>query len=151
MHTGGSVLFTNEKIQKHNQLKWLWLVCTSICNRFVPWYKPSDTIIWPRKDAYTLCGLPQLTGDGSFPKTTRRVPYHVHNSKTIVDIFCVCRMPNDNQEYLHCFQCNGWYHPTCVDIPNWVINSKRRWRCYTCRGKNARKANFHKSTKNNLH
>ena len=52
-----------------------------------------------------------------FPKTTRQVPYHVHNSRTTLDIFCVCRMPNDNQEYVQCFQCNGWYHPTCVDIP----------------------------------
>ena len=62
-----------------------------------------------------------------FPKTSQWVPYHVTKNMTSVVIFCVCRMPNDRKEYVQCFQYNGWHHPTCVSIPDWVINSNRRW------------------------
>ena len=146
MHTGGSVLFMNEKVQKQINSSDCGLFAlafaTDLCHGIDPVTQSYDQEKMRAHYVDCLNSVEMVP----FPKTTRRVPYHTHNSKATVDIFCVCRMPNDNQEYVQCFQCSGWYHPTCVDIPNWVINSKRRWRCDTCRGKNARKAHFHKST-----
>ena len=139
MHTGGSILFSNEKVQKQINSSDCGLFAlafaTDLCHNIDPVTQSYDQEKMRAHYVNCLDSLEMVP----FPKTTRRVPYHLHNSKATVDIFCVCRMPNDNQEYVQCFQCNGWYHPTCVDIPNWVINSKRRWRCETCRGKNAKK------------
>ena len=144
MHTGGSILFTNEKIQKQINSSDCGLFAlafaTDLCHGIDPVTQSYDQEKMRAHYVDCLDSLEMVP----FPKTTRRVPYHSHNSKATVDIFCICRMPNDNQEYVQCFQCNGWYHPTCVDIPNWVINSKRKWRCDTCRGMNARKANLQK-------
>lgn len=47
------------------------------------------------------------------------VPYHMCRTKLSVDINCVCRLPDDKKQ---CFQCQAWYHSTCVDIP---MNMKR--------------------------
>lgn len=144
MHTGGSILFSNEKVQKQINSSDCGLFAlafaTDLCHGIDPVTQSYDQEKMRAHYVNCLDSLEMVP----FPKTTRRVPYHLHNSKATVDIFCVCRMPNDNQEYVQCFQCNGWYHPTCVDIPNWVINSKRRWRCETCRGKNAKKAHLNK-------
>ena len=41
------------------------------------------------------------------------------------------------------FQCNGWYHATCVSIPDWVLNSNRRWKCDTCNGKKGERYHLH--------
>ena len=59
-----------------------------------------------------------------FPKTTRRVPYHMVQNKTSVPIFCQCRLPNDKREYVECFKCSTWYHTECAQVPEWAINSK---------------------------
>ena len=85
--------------------------------------------------------LPQDTIKFGCP--ARQVPYHVTKNMTSVAIFCVCRMPNDKKEYVQCSQCNGWFHPTCVSIPAWVLNSNRRWKCDTCKGKKGERYHLH--------
>ena len=72
-----------------------------------------------------------------FPKTEKRVPFHVGYKKSFVSIFCECRLPNDNAEYVQCFTCRAWYHPACVNIPKWALNSERGWRCRQCKGNSA--------------
>ena len=74
-----------------------------------------------------------------FPKTERRVPLPLSSSKTSVPIFCLCRLPNDKQEYVECFKCKGWYHPECASIPTWAVNSKLRWKCPKCKPRKERK------------
>ena len=69
-----------------------------------------------------------------FPKTTKRVPSEMTCIKTLVEIFCLCRQPNDHHQYVQCFFCQEWYHPTCMDIPIRVINTRRKWRCVKCKG-----------------
>ena len=61
-----------------NQYKWLWLVCTGICNRFMPWIKPCDGNIWPAKHASTLHQMPGFRRDGPSPKviTAGTLPCH---------------------------------------------------------------------------
>lgn len=63
-------------------------------------------------------------------KASWLVPYHASENITNVVIFCVWRMLNDKKA-VQCFQGNGWYHPTCVSIPNWMIKSNRRRKCDT--------------------
>lgn len=69
-----------------------------------------------------------------FPKTTRRVPFHISCNKSSVAIYCLCRMPYDKEEYVQCsYRCRAWYHTSCVNIPEWAINSGRKWKCGKCR------------------
>lgn len=72
-----------------------------------------------------------------FPKTEKRVPFHLGSKKSLVAIYCVCRLPNDKEEYVQCSngKCKEWYHPKCVKIPDWVRNSNHKWRCNKCKGK----------------
>jgi len=137
MHAGDSILFLNEKVQKQTNM--------SDCGLFALAYATDlgygiDPVTQENLRAHYVSCLDSLEMV-PFPRVSRRVPYHPSNHRTTVPIFCACRRPNDNKEYVQCSHCNRWYHPTCVNIPDWVINSKRKWRCDTCRGKNAR--NFH--------
>ena len=72
-----------------------------------------------------------------FPKTEKRVSFHLGSKKSLVAIYCVCRLPNDKEEYVQCSndKCKEWYHPKCVKIPDWVRNSNHKWRCNKCKGK----------------
>ena len=143
MHAGDSILFINEKVQKQINLSDCGLFAlafaTDLCHGVDPQTQAYDQENMRAHYVSCLESHEMIP----FPKTSRRVPYHVTKKMTTVAIFCVCRMPNDKKEYVQCSQCNGWYHPTCVSIPDWVINSRRRWKCDTCRGKNARRSHLH--------
>ena len=103
MHTGGSILFTNEKVQKQINSSDCGLFAlafaTDLCHGIDPVTQAYDQEKMRAHYVNCLDSLEMVP----FPKTTRRVPYHLHNSKATVDIFCICRMPNDNQEYVQCF------------------------------------------------
>ena len=69
-----------------------------------------------------------------FPKTTRKFPSHISSNKSSVAIYCVCRMPYDKEEYVQCsYRCKAWYHTSCVNIPEWAINSGRKLKCGKCK------------------
>ena len=69
-----------------------------------------------------------------FPKTTRKVPLHITSKISSVAIYCVCRMPYDKTEYVQCsYRCRAWFHTSCVKIPEWAINSGRKWKCDKCK------------------
>ena len=68
-----------------------------------------------------------------FPETTMRVPWHDNVRERIVPIFCLCRMPNDNKEYVQCTGCKQWYHPGCAKVPDSARSKRRqRWFCHMC-------------------
>ena len=67
------------------------------------------------------------------PSSTRRVIYHNDQKKTLVQIFCGCRLPNDKKEYVQCFKCSGWYNLDSERVRDWAINSKRKWQCQKCK------------------
>lgn len=73
-------------------------------------------------------------------KASWLVPYHASENITNVVIFCVWRMLNDKKA-VQCFQGNGWYHPACVSIPDWMIKSNRRWKWHL-QGKEGWKISF---------
>ena len=143
MHAGDSILFINEKVQKQINASDCGLsalaFATDLCHGIDPVTQAYDQ---EKMRAHYVSCL-ESREMAPFPRTSQQVPYHLTKNMTTVAIFCVCRMPNDKEEYVQCSQCDGWYHSTCVNIPYWVINSNRRWRCDKCRGKNARRSQLH--------
>lgn len=76
-----------------------------------------------------------------FPRTTRRVPFHLSCNKSAVVIYCVCRLPYDKGEYVQgSFKCKAWYHPACVNVPALAVNSGRKWTCNRSKDAAKRKA-----------
>ena len=33
-----------------------------------------------------------------------------------VELFCLCRQPDDGREFIECDSCNQWYHCECVGV-----------------------------------
>ena len=112
----------------------------------MPWIRPCDGRIWPAKHKSINYYLRCLDLEEMVPlsKASWLVPHHASENISNVVIFCVWRMPNGRKDE-QCFQCNGWYHPTCVSIPDWMIKSNRRWKYDTCRGKKVERYHLHKS------
>ena len=133
LHTGDVVTFVNEKVQKQLGSSDCGLFAlafaTDLCHGLDPTNRSYDQQMM--RQHYVNC----LEGGmmSPFPTTTRRVPYHLDTKKTIIPIFCECRLPNDKKEYVECSRCSGWYHPDCVQVPDWAINSKRKWQCQKCK------------------
>lgn len=143
MHTRESVTFFNEKVQRQANDKDCGLFAlafsTDVCHGIDPATQSYDQV--KLREHYVSCL--DSRNMVPFPRTTRRVPYHLTTRNTTVPIFRVCRMPNDKKEYVQCSQCCGWYHPTCVNIPMYAISTNRKWRCDKCRASHARKPNLH--------
>lgn len=133
LHTGDAVTFINEKVQKQIGFADCGLFAlafaTDLCQGFDPTTQSYDQSLM--RQHYVNC-LESATMS-PFPKTTRRVPYHMVQKKTSVPIFCQCRFPNDKREYVECFKCSSWYHTECVQVPEWAINSKTKWQCQKCK------------------
>ena len=118
MQAGNSTSFINEKVQKQINTSDCGLVAlafeTDLCHGLDPMTETYDQQnMCPH---YVRCmDLGEIV---PFPKASWHEPYHIAKNITTVAIFCVCRMPNDKKEKVQCLQCNGWYHPTCVSIPD---------------------------------
>lgn len=97
------------------------------------WSISNITEAQPEGNAATLCYLFRVWGDSPFPKTDKRVPFHLGCNSISVPIFCLCRLPKDRKEYVECFSCHGLYHPDCVSIPEWAVKSRLQWNCQKCR------------------
>ncbi len=124
---GGTTLtFVNEKVQKQWGLSDCGLFAsafaTDLCHGLDPVNEKYDQTAMHQHYVHCL-GTNAMV---PFPNTNKRVPCQMTCIKTLVDIHCVCRLPNDHQPYVRCFFCQEWYHPTCVKIPSNVINSKRK-------------------------
>ncbi|CAB4019209.1 Calcium-responsive transcription factor, partial [Paramuricea clavata] len=128
-HSGCTMTFLNEKVQKQIGVSECGLFAlafaTDLCYGFDPANQHYDQTIM--RQHYVNCL--ESKAMVPFPKTTKRVSCHATCIKTQVDIFCICRQPDDHKQYVQCFRCQEWYHPTCAGIPTTVINSKKRWRC----------------------
>ena len=139
MFPGDSVSFINEKVQRqlnHNDCGLFALaIATDLCHGIDPVTQSYDQS--KLRQHYINCLESRKMAP--FPKTSRRVIHHLGTEKQTVAIYCVCRLPNDKQEYVQCFECHGRYHPSCVKVPEWALITKRRWRCDKCRSKNVKK------------
>ena len=133
MYPGDTVTFMNEKVQRQVDSNDCGLFAlafaTDFCHGLDPAMQRYDQ--GSMRQHYVDC-----LENGTmvpFPKTTRRVRFHLGNNKSSVAIYCVCRLPYDKEKYVQCSKCKSWYHPTCVQVPAWAINTGRKWRCNKCR------------------
>ena len=69
-----------------------------------------------------------------FPRTHRRVNFYKSVKTLTVPIYCVCRMPNDNNPYVQCNHCKEWYHLDCVNVPETAVQNDKPWVCIKCKG-----------------
>ena len=143
MFPGDSVSFVNEKVQRqlnHDDCGLFALaIATDLCHSVDPVTQSYDQS--KLRQHYVNCLESRKMAP--FPKTSRRVIHHLGTEKQTIAIYCVCRLPNDKQEYVQCFHCHGWYHPSCVNVPEWALKTKRRWRCDKCMSKNIKKPYLH--------
>ena len=128
-----TVTFLNEKVQRQfggsNCGLFALAFATDLCHGLDPTtqtYSQSQM----RQHYISCLESGQMT---PFPKTSKRVQYHLSCMKTSVPIYCLCRLPNDKKQYVECFTCDGWYHPDCASVPKWAINSRLQWRCQKCK------------------
>ena len=130
MYPGDKVTFINEKVQRQVGGSDCGLFSlafgTDLCHSIDPTNQGS------MRQHYVNCL--ENGAMSPFPKTEKRGPRYLGSIKSSVAIYCVCRLPYDREEYVQCSNghCKKWYHPTCVKIPAWAINSNRKWRCNKC-------------------
>jgi len=62
-----------------------------------------------------------------FPSTV--IPPHRPILRTkVLQLYCMCRMPDDGREMVQCDRCDSWYHVSCVGLDN----TARDWYCNKC-------------------
>ena len=62
----------------------------------------------------------------------RRIIRPPHIQK--VEVFCVCRLPDDGSEMIQCCQCQEWFHTSCIRVPRaWLKNPNIPWLCTSCK------------------
>lgn len=70
-----------------------------------------------------------------FPIRNNRQTIGIVTTK-IVELFCLCRMPEDNDPenpFAECTACQQWFHKTCATIPETVFEDENEmWTCCQC-------------------
>jgi len=56
----------------------------------------------------------------------------VTNDTTASKILCICKLPDTGEQYLTCKQCNGKFHPRCVNISETVDVNTYDYTCTEC-------------------
>ena len=136
LHTGDQVMFINEKVQRQMGSSdcglYALAFATDLCHGIDPTSPRSYDQALMRQHYVECLEKGRMA---PFPSSTRRVIYHNDQKRTLVQIFCGCRLPNDKKEYVQCFKCSGWYHLDCERVPDWAVNSKRKWQCQKCKNR----------------
>ena len=127
-------MFMNEKVQRQMSSSDCGLYALAFATDLRHGIDPASPRIYDQavmRQHYIEClekgRMPPL------PSSTRRVICHNDQKRTLVQIFCGCRLPNDKKEYVQCFKCSGWYNLDCERVRDWAINSKRKWQCQKCK------------------
>ena len=47
-------------------------------------------------------------------------------------VYCTCRMPEMDECMVECTKCAQWYHVSCVNVPQAVLDSSTPWFCTKC-------------------
>ena len=74
-----------------------------------------------------------------FPGIDAKRKRYLHSSrnKSLVELYCTCRMPYDSKEgrnMVECDECKEWYHKKCERISVEVFRNKNMtWQCSSCR------------------
>ncbi|CAM1331910.1 SPP1 (predicted) [Pycnogonum litorale] len=48
-----------------------------------------------------------------------------------VDIYCICRMPDNRILMICCDKCDEWFHSTCVNLGK-IPRKRKKWYCQSC-------------------
>ena len=134
MHRGDKVTIINEKVQRQVGGSDCALFALAFARDLCHGLNPKNQKYHQGSMQKHYISCLENAAMVPFPKTEKRVPSHLDCKKSFVSIFCECRPPKDRAEYVQCHTCRAWYHPTCVNIPEWAVNTKRRWRCSKCKG-----------------
>ena len=130
LHTGSEVTFVYEKVQKQLGSSDCGLFAlafaTDLCHGLDPTKQSYNQEMMPRHFVSCL-EKGKMT---PFPNTAKRVPFHLAMQKAKVPIFCICRLPYDKEDMSSV--ANDWYRTDCVKVPEWAVNTKRKWGCRKC-------------------
>jgi len=132
-HRGKTVTLIHEKVQKQKGINDCGLFAIAFATTLCHGHDPATTRYDQKAMRQHLVDCLESLDISEFPSTDKRVPLVEYATKKSVPIYCSCRMPNNNKEYVQCDGCREWFHPTCANIPSVVVNTKRQWRCFTCR------------------
>ena len=133
VHPQDTVTFLNEKVQRQIGGSDCGLFALAFVTDLCHGLDPSTQRYSQREIRQHYVNCLELGRMTPFPKTNKRVHYHLSSNKTTVPVFCLCRLPNDKKEYVECLSCHGWYHLECASIPKWAVNSRIPWKCPNCR------------------
>ena len=136
LHTDDQLMFMNEKVQRQMGSSDCGLYAlefaTDLCHGIDP-TSPRSYDQALMRHHYVECL--EKGRMAPFPSSTRRVIYHNDQKRTLFQISCGCRLPNDKKDYVQCFKCSGWYHLDCERVRDWAVNSKRKWQCQKCKNR----------------
>ena len=82
-----------------------------------------------------LCECLTKSSLSEFPaKGERSLRPIQYQSVMRLDIFCICRLPeHQDEEWAECEKCLKWFHRHCLDIPDNVFNEVQEpWMCPNC-------------------
>ena len=63
---------------------------------------------------------------------SRRATKMSRTRTEIVQVFCVCRLPDNGETMIQCASCEEWFHRSCMSIPKKYINSQIVRYCNRC-------------------
>ena len=137
LHRGKSVQIINEKVQKQQGSNDCAIFAIAFATTLCHGNNPTTTRYDQKAMRNHLVDCLEALDMREFPTTEKRVPLVlVPVSRKTVPVYCTCRLPDDNAEYVQCDgHCSEWYHPAWANIPQSVIrNTNKRWMCFKCRG-----------------
>ena len=134
MYPGDKVTFINEKVQRQVGGSDCGLFSlafgTNLCHSIDPTNQKYNQ--GSMRQHYVNCL--ENGAMSPFPKTEKRGHVTWAGSSHLL-LFTVCvgyHMTEKNMFSAAMDIAKKWYHPTCVKIPAWAINSNRKWRCNKC-------------------
>ena len=103
LHPGNGVTFINEKVQKQVGLSDCGLFALAFATDLCHGFDPTAQKYNQREFRHHYKSCLESGKMTPFPKTEKRVPYHLACNKVSIPIFCLGRLPNDiRQEYVEC-------------------------------------------------
>jgi len=56
------------------------------------------------------------------------------SKQEVIEVYCVCRLPDDGSVMIQCSRCEEWYHPSCVRVPRKFLKKecKEQYICKFC-------------------
>ena len=67
-----------------------------------------------------------------FPSKRRKVKSSLIR-KSLIKIYCVCRLPNDGRLMIECSKCSKWFHADCLKVSKKTTKSSEPWFCSFCK------------------